>query len=131
MNTEIMDKTTNGSFDGTITFPEVVKALMEIGVESYRVDLIENEKNFYMPSGETHTKSFDFRGPKIADEFSANGVVAALREIQAKRTTYTEFLEQIMKAGSTSYQVFIRGMKAVYIGRKGDLHVENIPTAKQ
>lgn len=127
MNTEIMNKTTNASFAGSITFPDVVKALMEIGVESYSVDLVRNVKTFYMPNGETHSKTFDYHGPRIADDFSGDGVVSALREIQAGRTTYSEFLKQIMKAGATSYQVFIRGMRAVYVGRKGDLHIERFP----
>lgn len=32
-----------------------------------------------------------------------------------------------MRAGTTHYNVFLSGKKAIYFGRKGEFYVENFP----
>ena len=130
MNTEVMKKTTAGSLNGTMTFPEVIANLSVEGVESYHADLMRLEKTFYMPDGETFVESLDFEPPQAADDFSDSEVVSAIRAIQAKEINYQEFLRRIMKAGTTSYNVYLNGKKAIYFGRKGEFHVENFPQPK-
>jgi uncharacterized protein YbcV (DUF1398 family) len=129
MNISIMKKTTAESLAGTMPFPEVIGLLLAEGVESYHADLVKLEKTFYMPDGETFVEELSYEPPTIGNEFSADGVVAAIKAIQAKEIKYKEFLQQIMEAGTTAYFVFLDGKKAIYYGRKGDFHIENFPQA--
>ena len=50
---QIMQECTARSDSGTLTFPEVVKKLMDAGVEQYHADLLRSEKTYYMPDGES------------------------------------------------------------------------------
>ncbi len=127
MNPTIIKDTTTQSMAGKMSFPDVVQALAKEGVESYQVDLVQNLKSFYLPSGEVVTERFSFEGPAIAEEFSQEKIIEAIRSIQAKKITYLEFLNLIMLAGCNIYTVYISGRKAIYFGRKGDLHVEEFP----
>ena len=127
MYTQVMEEATSRSLQGTITFGEVVKNLLAIGVESYDADLVRMEKTYYMPNGETHIEELEFRGPVIAQDFKEQEVVAALKAIQKQEINYVEFLNRILKAGTTRYIVFLTGKKAIYYGRKGEFHVENFP----
>lgn len=127
MNKTAIIETTKKSFAGEMSFPEVVQRLITEGVESYCVDLIQNQKTFYMPNGETATEKFDYRGPVIAEDLCQESVINAIKNIQAKKITYVQFLDAILEAGCTGYTVYITGRKAIYFGRKGDMHVENFP----
>ena len=40
---------------GKMTFPQVVKGLIEVGVESYLVDFATKQKTHYLADGTTHT----------------------------------------------------------------------------
>lgn len=127
MNPTVIKDTTTQSMAGRMSFPEVVQTLAKEGVESYQVDLVQNLKSFYLPSGEVITERFSFAGPAIAEEFSQEKVVEAIRSIQAKKIDYLDFLNLIMSAGCNIYTVYINGKKAIYFGRKGDLHMEEFP----
>lgn len=119
--------TTTASFDGSLKFPQIIQILMEEGVESYQVDLVQNQKTFYFPTGKAQVEKFDYQGPAIALEFSAEKVVAAIRASQAGKISYPEFLNEILKAGVTQYTVYLQGRRAIYFGRLGDFHVEHFP----
>ncbi len=127
MHNSKLHLTTTASFDGSLKFPQIVQILMEEGVESYQVDLIQNLKTFYFPTGEVQIESFDYKGPEIALEFSQEKVIAAIRSSQAGRLSYPEFLNEILKAGVTQYTVYLQGRRAIYFGRLGDFHVEHFP----
>jgi uncharacterized protein YbcV (DUF1398 family) len=130
MNTEVIHNALAGSLAGTLTFPEVVQALLGVGVESYRADLVLREKTTYMPGGQTHREPMDIPVTHPAAEFSTEGVVTAIRAIQAKQIQYREFLDRILAAGTTDYAVYLNGKRAIYFGRKGEFHVEEFPRAK-
>ena len=112
-----------------IAFPEVVKALMEVGVERYHADLVAGRKTYYLPGG-------DFEEVEVhkidgaATTFSAAGVEKAVRAIQRQEIAYREFCRQIADAGCVGYFVSLAGRRAVYYGRTGDEHVEWFPGAK-
>lgn len=59
MDTQVIEEATSCSLQGTITFGEVVKNLLAIGVESYDADLVRMEKTYYMPNGETHLEELN------------------------------------------------------------------------
>jgi len=62
-----------------------------------------------------------------ARAFSAAGVDAAVRAIQAQKIQYREFCERIAAAGCVGYTVSLTGRRAVYYGRTGESHVEMFP----
>jgi uncharacterized protein YbcV (DUF1398 family) len=130
MNTEVMRMASEGSEAGEWRFPEVVKALLEVGVESYYADLVRGAKTYYMPDGETHVEKMKLAPLPVAAEFSEAALVAAIRGAQADTVRYPEFLKQATAAGATAYRVFLTGQRAVYMGRKGEVHVEVFPGAK-
>jgi uncharacterized protein YbcV (DUF1398 family) len=130
MNTEVMHMTTEASEAGKLRFPEVVKALSEAGVESYHSDLISGVKTFYMPNGETYEERLTMKPQEIAAKFSTSALVDAIRAAQKDEIRYPEFLKRATAAGAAAYRVFITGQRAVYIGRKGEIHVEEFPQAK-
>ncbi|MCB0307806.1 MAG: hypothetical protein KDD48_00425 [Bdellovibrionales bacterium] len=127
MDKTILEETTTKSLSGELTFPEVVMKLMSAGVESYRVDLYQNMKTFYMPNGEFYSESFDFQGPIIGTDYSKVMLISALEDIQNKRIDYREFLKRIMLAGIASYHAYLNGRKVVYMSRNGEFHVEHFP----
>jgi uncharacterized protein YbcV (DUF1398 family) len=130
MNTEVMRNTLHESEAGRFTFPQVVGALSDIGVESYFADLARAVDTFYLPTGETHTEKMTLPPTKIPEDFSQSGIVAAIRAVQADEIRYPEFLRRAMAAGIIAYWVFIAGRKVIYFGRKGEVHVEEFPRTK-
>ncbi len=127
MNIDIMKKTTEDSMSGKATFPQVVQTLLQEGVESYRVDLVQKKKSFIMPDGQSFSEEFHYAGPAIASEFSQEQVIAAIRASQTGQINYQEFLKRILTAGTTDYTVYLQGKRVVYVGRKGDFHIEHFP----
>ena len=127
MKTDVMVWASEGSERGELRFPEVVMALVEAGVESYTADLMRGEKTYYMPNGESYVVKSKLPVTAIAEEYSEAGVVAAIRGAQADAIRYPEFVRQARAAGTVAYRVFLTGRRAVYFGRKGEIHVEEFP----
>jgi uncharacterized protein YbcV (DUF1398 family) len=112
-----------------ITFPEVVKALMQAGIERYHADLVAGRKTYYLPDDdfeEVEVRKVVGAGVK----FSAEGVEKAVRAIQRQEIAYREFCRRIADAGCVGYFVSLAGRRAVYYGRMADEHVEWFPGAK-
>jgi len=130
MDTEIIKNACEKSFTENMPFPEVIKRLVDAGVESYYADLSQLQKMNYAPSGETFVAQLKTQplGTE-AEEFSADAVKQALQDIREKKIGYAEFLRQIVAAGTLACAVHIRGRRALYIGRAGDFHVERFPGA--
>ena len=102
---------------------------MAVGTERYHTDLIRGEKTYYLPSGESHVVAHAWAAHAPARDFSASGVEAAVRAVQAKQIRYREFCERIGAAGCVGYFVSLDGRRAVYYGRTGDNYVEPFPGA--
>lgn len=111
------------------SFPVIVSKLIEAGVERYHADLVRSEKTFYLPNGDSETVSNEAVDVTPAMSFSAPGVEAAVRAIQAGAIPYRTFCERVLAAGCVGYHVSIAGRRAVYYGRAGDSHVEWFPGA--
>ncbi|WP_141734473.1 DUF1398 family protein [Oligoflexus tunisiensis] len=129
MNISTLKEVIQGSWSNTLRFPEVVGKLMAEGVESYHVDLVRAENRYYTASGQHHVESVPFPHPTAAQEFSAEKVAAAVRSSQAGEITYPQFLQRIMDAGTVYYIACLAGRRVIYLGRKGDCHVEHFPPA--
>jgi uncharacterized protein YbcV (DUF1398 family) len=113
-----------------ITFPQVVGKLMAAGVERYHADLVRAERTYYMPGGESVVTPGHALDAAPATAFSASGVEAAVRAIQAGKIEYREFCARIAAAGCAGYIVSLAGRRAVYYGRTGETYVEPFPQAK-
>ena len=122
---------TRASEENRMSFPEIVKSLMEAGIESYFCDFRRATKTYYLPSGEF----FDIPAEKIAvgtgGEFDVPRVRAAIGEAQANRPDYAYkgFCEKVVSAGCVGYIVSFPGRRAVYFGRTAQTHVEMFPGA--
>ncbi|MGE4218369.1 MAG: DUF1398 family protein [Alphaproteobacteria bacterium] len=125
----VVEDCTAASDTNSLTFPAVVAALAAAGVEGYHADLRRAEKTYYMPDGDSHRVRCAPAKGMAADAFSAEGVNAAIRAIQAGRIRYDEFCDAIIAAGCVGYHVSLAGRRAVYYGRTGDMHVEMFPGA--
>jgi uncharacterized protein YbcV (DUF1398 family) len=133
MNAETRDvllECTKASDEERVTFPEVVKKLIGAGVERYHADLLRSEKIYYLPNGESEAVPCHTVDVVPPQEFSAQGVDAAVRAIQAGKIQYKAFCERVAAAGCVGYFVSMAGKRAIYYGRTGDSHVERFPGAK-
>jgi uncharacterized protein YbcV (DUF1398 family) len=130
MNTKTIVHCMALSFADT-AFPTVVRDLIGAGVESYRADLIAL-RNTYHDNGE---ESFDeplplVGAPAVAEDFNQPSVAVSVAAIQHGEIGYAEFLRRIMRAGCAHYDVFIGGRKVMYVGRRGEVHTEVLPAAR-
>ena len=122
-----MIECTEASDEERTTFAEVVVKLIDAGFERYHVDLVRGEKTYYLPDGKFETVPGMGFGNAIAREFSAAGVEAAIKDIQAGGIQYRTFCRRIAEAGCVGYIVSLVGKQAVYYGRTGAHHVEPSP----
>jgi uncharacterized protein YbcV (DUF1398 family) len=118
------------SYEGKISFPEVLRKLKDVGVERYHADLCREERVFYMPDGESHVERAGEISGAVAEGFSSAQVEAALRTIQRGEIDYQEFVRRIKAAGCVGYFVLITGWQSLYFGRKGEVYVEKFPALK-
>jgi uncharacterized protein YbcV (DUF1398 family) len=124
---KIMHEASRQSDAGSQSFPEIVRQLIMVGVERYHQDLLRSERTYYLPDGESEVVPNDCVATVPATSFSAAGVEAAVRAVQAGAINYKEFCRRAMAAGCVGYIVSIAGKRVVYYGRTGDNHVEYFP----
>ncbi|WP_445682418.1 DUF1398 domain-containing protein [Radicibacter daui] len=120
---------TTGSDEERLSFPEVIGQLRAAGVERYHADLMRNEKTYYLPDGTSLTLACHPLASPVARQFSAAGVEAAVRSVQAGLIKYRAFCTLIAEAGCAGYLVSLSGRRAVYYGRRAEMHVELFPPA--
>jgi uncharacterized protein YbcV (DUF1398 family) len=112
---------------GQLIFPEVVRRLLAVGVESYFIDFACGYETFYLTNGGTHTEKMTLPLSAIAEDFSKDGIVAAIRGAQADTVRYPEFVRLATAAGIIGYWAFLTGKQVTYFGRKGEQHIEKFP----
>jgi uncharacterized protein YbcV (DUF1398 family) len=125
----ILRECTERSDASSISFPEVVMKLMNIGVEQYHADLVRSEKTYYLPGGESLVTPADKPEGIAPQTFTPESVAAAVKASQQGKINYAEFCRRIVAAGCVSYVVSITGRRAIYSGRSGDFHIERFPQA--
>ncbi len=130
MNTEIVSEAARATLDGSIPFPEVVRRLIETGVEYYHVDYVALRKHFYSANGDVVTTPISYEGlPPVAADFDAPGLRAAILDSQRNGQHFRDFTRRAMEAGVQGYIAFLRGQRVTYWGRGGDQHTEWFPGA--
>jgi uncharacterized protein YbcV (DUF1398 family) len=118
-----------GAEDGTMTFPQSVKALMEAGFESYVVDFRRSTRTCYRPDGDSVVLAAHRVETPVAAAFDPEPIKAAIREAQvlAPGYNYRDFCEKVAAAGCAGYMVSFSGRRALYFGRTAETHVEHFP----
>jgi uncharacterized protein YbcV (DUF1398 family) len=130
MNTEIVTEAARATLDGSIPFPEVVRRLLETGVEYYHVDYVALRKSFYSAGGDVVWTPISYEGlPAVSADFDAGGLKAAILDSQRHGQHYRDFTRRAMEAGVQGYIAFLRGQRVTYWGRGGDQHTEWFPGA--
>lgn len=118
-----------GAENGTMTFPQVVGALLAADFDGYFVDLRLGRAIYYLPSGEGLELATHRSAAAVAAEFNSDAVKAAIREAQAlvPGYTYQGFCDQVKRAGCAGYLVSFLGRRVLYFGRTAETHVEHFP----
>lgn len=124
---QIIHDTFTASAAGQLKFPEAVGALLSAGVESYFVDTARMEEIAYLRDGSSVSHKMTLPPCMAAIDFSADRLIAAIRDAQADRIRYPEFLQRATAAGVLGYWAFLDGRQVVYIGRLGQQHIERFP----
>jgi uncharacterized protein YbcV (DUF1398 family) len=127
MSEQVIHELAIATQQGKMTFPQVVKGLLEAGVESYLVDFATKQKTHYLTDGTTHTVAMILDPGPIAAEFNGADLVAAIRGAQADTVRYPEFVKRSTEAGVVGYWAFLAGKRVIYFGRKGEQHIEEFP----
>lgn len=122
-----IEATFEASNQGSIHFGQVIGQLAGAGVESYHVDYRSGRTTYYLPDGSTADFSFELSQVGIADAFDGDAVRAAILGAQQGRVMYPEFKKLSQRAGCVAYTVWIAGRHVVYLGRRGETHVERFP----
>jgi uncharacterized protein YbcV (DUF1398 family) len=125
MDTQVIAEASRATLAGTAPFPEIVRHLLETGVESYHVDYVVLRKTFYSAAGESVSTPILFEGlPSVAADFDAAGLRAAILDSQRHGQTFRDFTRRAMQAGVQGYMAFLRGKRVTYWGRDGEQHTE-------
>ena len=131
MKTEIISASARAILDGSMPFPEVVKKLMETGVEYYHVDYVALQKSFYSAAGEVIKTPINYEDlPPVANDLNLAALRSAIQDSQQNGQHYRDFTKRAMKAGVQGYIAFLRGMRVTYWGRGGEQYTEWFPGAK-
>lgn len=123
----IIRATFDASNQGAIHFGQVIGQLVGAEVESYHVDYRSGRTTYYLSDGST--ADFNFERPQngIADTFDGDALRAAILGAQQGRVMYPEFKILSQRAGCVAYTVWIAGRHVVYLGRRGETHIERFP----
>jgi uncharacterized protein YbcV (DUF1398 family) len=131
MDSKIVNEAAHATLDGSIPFPEVVRRLLETGVEYYHVDYVALQKTYYSASGEIIKTPINYEDlPPVATELNIDALRAAIVDSQQNGQHYRDFTKRAMNAGVQGYIAFLRGKRVTYWGRGGDQHIEWFPSAK-
>ena len=102
---------------------------MQEGFESYAIDFRRASATYYLPDGDSVVLPTHRSAMPIAGTLDAEAVQTAIMEAQqlVPGYSYAGFCAKIMAAGCASYIVSFAGRRAVYLGRRGEVHVEHFP----
>lgn len=130
MNTKTISETARSTLAGTISFPEVVAALIAAEVEYYQVDYVALCKRFYSGKGDIAVTPITYENlPPVADAWNLDGLRAAIYDSQHNNQKYRDFTIRAMQSGVQGYFAFLKGQRVTYLGRLGDQHIEWFPGA--
>lgn len=118
------------SNNGTAHLGEIVKTLLDAGVESYYADYRAHRTTYYLPNGDTHSVALPTTNTPISEHFDAVAIKAAILGAQRGEVMYPQFKQPSQAAGCAGYIVWLAGKHVTYFGRKGEMHIEHFPSGK-
>jgi uncharacterized protein YbcV (DUF1398 family) len=124
---DVIEGCAKASHEGTRPFGELVRALIEAGVEGYHADYRARRTTYYLPGGEAHTVALPAPAVDIPAQLDREALQHAIRGSQRGEVRYPEFLNRSMVAGCVGYHVFFAGRHVAYLGRSGQQHIERFP----
>lgn len=113
----------------SMTFPQIVGALMQAGFEGYAIDFRRALATHYLPDGDSLELPTHRVETPVAPAFDGSRIQAAIREAQqmVPGYTYRGFCDKVAAAGCAGYFVSFSGRRALYVGRTAETHVELFP----
>lgn len=109
MDTEVAEAA-RATLAGTMPFPEVVRPLVETGVEYYHVDYVALRKTFYSAGGEVVTTPIRYEGlPTVVAEFDAAGLKTAILDSQRNGQSYRDLAGGRCRLGCRGIWRFCEG----------------------
>lgn len=110
------------------SYPELVQNLIQIGIESYTVEVSDSTILYRVANGKTFLHAGNDTPRDIALKFDEQKTIQAIRNNQQKKTTYPEFMTEIAEAGVRFYEATLNGenKRVTYIGT-GGFYEETIP----
>lgn len=125
----IAKKCRAAAYDGAMSFPDIVAALVGAGFEGYAVDYRRHVNIYYLPGGDSVELANDAGNSPVAAVFDAQAVAAAVREAQAGAPgySYPGFCAKVTAAGCAGYMVSFSGQRVVYYGRTAETLTELFP----
>ena len=131
MDANLILEAAAATLTGSLPFPEIVRSLLDNGVENYHVDYASRTFTFYGSTGGVVHAPLSFEDlPAIAEGFDRPALQAAILDSQQHGQTFRNFSKRAMAAGVQGYVAFLRGQRVTYFGRQGDQHTEWFPGAK-
>ncbi|NGO62441.1 DUF1398 family protein [Rhizobium daejeonense] len=127
--TAIAERCLNAAYDKTMTFPDIVGALIKAGFEGYVVDYRRNTTTYFLADGDNVTLENRPSQDKVAAQFDQPGVVAQIKRAQANHPeySYAAFCKNVKALGCAGYIVSFLGKRVLYFGRSAETHVEHFP----
>jgi uncharacterized protein YbcV (DUF1398 family) len=124
----IAERCLRGAEHDTMTFPDIVRTLAEVGFEGYAVDFRASTATYYLQDGASAGLAIA-EAPAVSAAFDVAPIQAAIREAQALAPgySYRGFCQKVAAAGCAGYLVSFSGRRALYYGRTGETHVELFP----
>lgn len=109
-------------------FPYLAETLRAAGVKLNKWDLPSCQSLYTTDLGDVIIPG-QYLVEDIEDvpKFDVDALVRALREDQAGRTTFPQFLSAIWRAGVVSYTVDFSARHVSYFGIDGQSYIENYP----
>ena len=125
----IAQKSLDGSYAHTMSFPENVRALMEAGFEGYHVDYRLNTRTYYLPSGETLVLKNPQAHDAVGEKFNPTEVAATIKwaQLNGPDYNYAAFNDRVTANGCAGYIVSFLRRRVLYYGRTAETHVEHFP----
>lgn len=110
------------------SYPELVKGLIGIGMESYTVLVSDSTILYRFANGKNFLHPGNNSLRTIALKFDEQKTIQAIRNNQQKKTGYPQFMNEIAEAGVLFYEATLNGenKRVTYIGT-GGFYEEAIP----
>lgn len=128
--TTIAQSCLTGAAAGTMSFPVIVKTLVENGFDGYVVDYRRNTTTYFLPDGESLVLDNPHpAGAPVAEAFDEAGLVTQIKWAQSNPSDYSyiAFSDNVRRCGCAGYIVSVPGKRVLYYGRTAETHVEHMP----